>query len=158
MRTNPPVQIDQCMEILAQYQNGARNKTLYSLRLIMRISDIVGLRTLSSVVMDGKIRAGVRNTDGDYVALDSRTKALLYVYLVQRFRQSDLSTIDPTLPLFPTSKSEYLTVERLTQLFWEMDTKIRRHSAGVSTVRASPNIGAWTTVFNHRTLDDVGSP
>jgi hypothetical protein len=129
MRSKPPLPVDQCMQILAQYQNGARNKALYGLRLIMRVKDIVGLRTVSDVLLNGEIRESVKNADGYAVALDPRAKSLLYVYLVRRFRQRNLSKIDPRTPLFPTVKSDYLSVERLTQILWEMDEKIRRHHA-----------------------------
>jgi hypothetical protein len=117
------------MDILTQYQNGARNKALYGLRLIMRVKDIVGLRTVSDVLLNGEIRESVKNADGHYIALDHRAKTLLYVYLVRRFRQRDLSAIDPRTPLFPTVKSDYLSLERLTQILWEIDEKIRRHHA-----------------------------
>jgi hypothetical protein len=129
MRSKPPLPVDQCMQILAQHQNGARNRALYGLRLIMRVKDIVGLRTVSDVLLNGEIRESVKNADGHYVALDHRAKTLLYVYLVRRFRQRDLSKIEPWTPLFPTVKSDYLSVERLSQIFWEIDEKLRRHHA-----------------------------
>ena len=47
-------------------------------------------------------------------------------------RINDLSkyvTNSGRTPLFPTVRSDYLSLERLTQILWEMDEKIRRHHA-----------------------------
>jgi hypothetical protein len=152
-----PLPIEDCFKVLMLFPNGPRNRALYSLRQTLRLKDIICLNCVGDVVSsDGSVSGSVQVYNGARVVLDSRSRTMIYLYLVKRFRLCNLRAADQTLPLFKTAKSDYLTVERLAQLFCEMDSKIRR-SAGVSTVRATPNIGVWTTVFNHRTLDDVGS-
>jgi len=126
MRLEPPLPIEQCLDIISGMKHGARNCALYYLRTLFRLSDIRQMKTVGCVVDEGgNMRNHVTGANGRRLELDARAKSLIYLYLIKRFRTIDLYHLDRNVPLFPSEKS-VAGIRQLPQLLWEFDRRIQQ--------------------------------
>jgi hypothetical protein len=120
------VSIGRCLDILNKTKYPDRNKALFYLREMMKLKAVADLRKIADVIgTDGEFHPFIITADGSVIILDERAKGLLATYLLKRFRRP-LNSIAPHEPLFPTEKSDGAKMTSLPQLFWAIDSVIKK--------------------------------